>query len=261
MADLVSIIIPSRNEQFLAPTIKDLLEKATQDIEVIAILDGYWPPKEEMVDDPRVLYIHCSKAKGMRAGINAGADIARGKYLMKIDGHCIVDKGFDEKLKADCKPDWVVIPRRYALDAEKWQIEERTDNKYPIDYQFLTYPEASDEGYGGKEFSGRLWREKNSDPESKGKLIDDCMSFQGSCWFMEKEYFKFLELMDEESYGTFWKEAQEISFKAFLSGGAVKRNKKTWYAHLHKGNKYGRGYSLADTTPDKCKENIKKWFK
>jgi hypothetical protein len=30
--------------------------------------------------------------------------------------------------------------------------------------------------------------------------------------------------------------------KVWLSGGRVIRNKNTWYAHLHKGTKYGRGF-------------------
>ena len=60
---------------------------------------------------------------------------------------------------------------------------------------------------------------------------------------MHRDYFHDLELMDTENYGTFRKEPQEITFKAWLSGGRVIRNKKTWYAHLHKGKRYGRGYS------------------
>lgn len=258
---LVSIVLPARNEQFLSHTIKDLLEKATQDIEIFPVLDGYWPPNNEIIEDKRVKYIHFGKARGMRNAINAVSRICKGKYLMKLDAHCLVDKGFDEKLKADCEKDWVVIPRRYPLEPEKWEIEKRTDNKYPIDYQFLTCPTEEGEGYGGKEFSGRLWRERNSDSKLKAKLIDDCLSFQGSAWFMHLDYFNYLELMDEDSYGTFFKEAQEISFKAWLSGGRVVRNKKTYYAHLHKGNKYGRGYSLKDTTPEKCKKNIERWIK
>ena len=68
------------------------------------------------------------------------------------------------------------------------------------------------------------------------------MSAQGSCWFMYKDYFYELELMDETNYGTFFGEFQEIALKAWLSGGRVIRNKNTWYAHWYKGKH--RGYSL-----------------
>lgn len=96
---LVSIIIPSRNEQFLQKTILDLLAKATQDIEIIAVLDGYWPPQNEIVNDKRVIYVHFSEAKGMRNAINSGVAIANGEFILKSDAHCMFAKGFDEVLK------------------------------------------------------------------------------------------------------------------------------------------------------------------
>ena len=37
----LSIIIPARNEVYLNRTIKDLQDKATGDIEIIVVLDGY----------------------------------------------------------------------------------------------------------------------------------------------------------------------------------------------------------------------------
>lgn len=257
MNNLLSVVIPSRNEQFLHKTIKDILEKATQDVEVIAVLDGYWPPYEEMLSDDRVHYIHYSESIGMRGAINAGVAMAQGKYILKTDGHCMFAKGFDEVLKADHQDDWVQIPRRKRLEPESWTL--RDVEKPDMDYMFLTYPNEDPE-WGGREFSGREWREKNQDPSLKSILIDDAMSFQGSAWFMTREYFYWLELMDEESYGSFWKEAQEIGFKCWLSGGRVVRNKKTWYAHLHKGKKYGRGYRLNKGGNEIHQQNIEKWM-
>lgn len=257
MNTLLSVVIPSRNEQFLKKTILDLLEKATQEIEVIAVLDGYWPATEDIIQDDRVHYIHFSSVIGMRGCINAGVAMAKGKYILKTDGHCMFAPGFDEVLKSDHQDDWVQIPRRKRLEPETWTL--RDVEKPDMDYMFLTYPN-DDTDWGGREFSGREWREKNRDQELKKVLIDDAMSFQGSAWFMTKEYFEWLELMDEQSYGSFWKEAQEIGFKCWLSGGRVVRNKKTWYAHLHKGKKYGRGYRLDKSGNDEHRQNIERWL-
>jgi len=78
--------------------------------------------------------------------------------------------------------------------------------------------------------------------------IDDTMSMQGSCWFMTKNHYdNFLHGMSEEGYGQFAQEAQELCNKTWLAGGAVKVNKKTWYAHLHKGKQYGRMYKMSDS--------------
>lgn len=242
--NLVSIIIPSRNEKFLGKTIEDLLSKATGDIEIIAVLDGYWP-QPKLPDNDKLILIHRGSPSGMRAAINAAAAIAHGKYLMKCDAHCMFAPGFDEVLKADCEENCVYIPRRFALDAEKWEV---TNNpKYPIDYMYLS-----------ADLHGEVWDEKNKDERLKDKLIDETMSTQGSCWFMQKDYFRALDLEDEENYGTFSNEFQEIGLKCWLSGGRVLVNKKTWYAHLHKTE--GRGYSLEDGQVEKGAAYTARWL-
>ena len=230
----LSIIIPARNELFLPQTINDVLTKAKGTVQVIAVLDGYWPDPQ-LQEDPRLIILHRGKSRGMRNAINSAAAIAEGKYLMKIDAHCMFDEGYDIKLAEDCEPNWVVAPRRYSLDAENWCRKK----KHPIDYLYVVLP-VKENNY---EINVKVWNEKNYDAELKEKLIDDIFTFQGSCWFMHRDYFYELELMDEYNYGSFRKEPQEITFKAWLSGGRVVRNKKTWYAHLHKGRQYGRGYS------------------
>lgn len=241
----LSILIPARNEIFLQKTITDILAKAEGDVEVIVILDGYWP-NSQLHEDSRLKIIHRGKPMGMRAAINAGAAIAKGKFLLKTDAHCMFAKGFDTVLKADCKNNWVVVPRRYALDPEKWEIIDNP--KYPIDYMYLS-----------NDLHGVVWNEKNKDPKLTEKLIDETMSNQGSVWFMTKDYFSELELMDEATYGTFWNEFQEIGLKCWLSGGRVMVNKKTWYAHWHKTNDVGRGYSLSVNEKSKALEAVEKW--
>lgn len=241
MNPVVSVVIPSRNEQFLNKTILDLLENSSNNYtEIIAVLDGYW--EDALVKDPRVHYLHKGQSEGMRAGINSAVEIAKGDYIMKIDGHCMVDKGFDKKLVADCADNTVVIPRRKRLDAENWCVQDV--GKPDVDYSYLSYPDDPAD-FGGPGLNGRIWTERIVERLDNPEYdVDEELSFQGSCWFMPKAYFKKLGLMDIEQWGPFWSEAQEIGFHAWLSGGKVLRNKKTWYAHLHKGKKYGRGYTL-----------------
>lgn len=239
----VSIIIPSRNEPYLQKTVQDILQKATGDIEVIAVLDGYWPKPEEIVDDVRVIYLHHGEAKGMRAAINHGVAVSRSEYILKCDAHVMFAEGFDAVLRLDCADDWVVVPRRYALDPVRWEIEKRTDAKYPIDYMYLS-----------TELHGEPWPERRDDPQYKDRPIDDLMSAQGSCWFMKRSYYHELELLDEDTYGKFYSEFQEIGLKCWLSGGSVKVNKKTWYAHWHKTE--GRGYSLDKNEQEKATQAV-----
>jgi glycosyltransferase involved in cell wall biosynthesis len=240
----VSVIIPSRNELFLPQTVEDVLAKATGDVEAIVTLDGYWPDPI-LPDRPNLILVHHGKPKGMRASINAAAAVATGDYLLKCDAHCMFAQGYDEVLAADCDGDWIVIPARYSLDAENWKIAKT--GKSRVDYHYLSYPYAHpdgkdyDPGLHGAQWNQRA-RERLNKPEYD---IDDEMSFQGSCWFMPYRHFhEFIGGMSEVGYETFIQEPQEIGLKTWLGGGQVKVNKKTWYAHLHKGRRYGRGYFL-----------------
>src|SRR3990167_310606 len=250
---MISIVIPSRNEKYLNRTIQEILEKAEGEIEIIVNLDGYWP--DPIIGDDRVVYIHKGKSEGMRPGINSAVAIAKGEYIMKIDAHCMLDQGFDVKLAADCEPNWVVVPRRKRLDAENWQIQDV--GKPDVDFEYLSFPD-NPKDFGGPGLNGRIWTERAL--ARKDVLIDDNISFQGSCWFMSRDFFYKLELMDHISYGPFWNEAQEIGLKALSIGGRVVTNKKTWYAHLHKGKKEGRGYSMSGEWLTTGATHTKKWM-
>lgn len=231
---MLSIIIPARNEQFLPHTIKTILAKATGEFEVIAVLEGYWP--QEIVEDDRVHYLH-GAPRGMRDAINAGVAISKGDYIMKLDGHCMVDLGFDEKLTSMIADDWVVIPRRKRLDADNWQIQEV--GKPDVDYEFVGYPKDHGVMSGIK---GQVWTQRILD--RKHLLLDENMTFQGSCYVMTRKHWDRLGGLDPHGYGQFVREAQEISLKTWLGGGRVMTNKTTWYAHWHKGKKNGRGYFM-----------------
>jgi len=257
MNDRVSIIIPSRSEQFLYKTTQDLLQKSKGDIEIIVVLEGYWPPSHEIIEDKRVRYLHRGVPGGLRNAINSAVAISTGDYIMKTDSHCLFGDGFDVKLKEDMQDNRVVIPRRYSLDAENWKIQ---DSRPIRDYHYLCYPDPNKAHDGG--MHGVDWFERANGREHL--LIDDTMSFQGSCWFMKKSWFEFIEgLVEDPIYGeSGWaQEPTELGNKTWLSGGEVKVNKKTYYAHLHKGKKYGRGYNIDDSGVIKGHNfSAKYWF-
>jgi hypothetical protein len=237
---MLSVVIPSRSDQWLQKTVDDLFLKAEGEIEVIVVYDGRWA-NPILKDRSNLVQVHHGELfnnYGMRASINLGMDLAQGEYVMKIDEQCAVDQGFDVKLIQNCEADWVVIPRRKRLDAENWKVVE--DNRPPIDYMQVDYPyqRPLDKTCG---LHGAEWKRL----ERADILIDDTPTMQGSCYFMRKSYWDklFPNGLDDKNYGTFTQEAQEISMKVWLSGGSVKVNKLTWYAHWHKGRQ-GKGYSF-----------------
>lgn len=237
---MLSVVIPSRSPQYLQATVDDLLAKAEGDVEVIVVLDGIW---HILKDDPRVVIIHHGEVHnniGMRGSINAGMAIARGDYVMKVDEHTLMGQGYDRILAADCEDNWVVVPRRKRLEPDTWELIE--DGRPPVDYMKLDYPYAKPldktQGLHGSE-------DRQRSIERADIMVDDLMTMQGSAYYMKKSYWDglFPEGLDDDNYGPFTQEAQEISNLVWLSGGSVKVNKNTFYAHFHKG-KRGKGYGF-----------------
>lgn len=259
MAVNLSVIIPSRNERFLNNTIQSILDNAVGNIEIVASIDENWP--EPVIEDKRITYIRQGRPLGMRAGINACASVAKGKFLMKTDAHCMFGPGFDRVLSENCDDNWVVIPRRKRLDAENWQIMDV--GKPDIDYHYLCFPERGKEHDWG--MHGVMWQDRAVERTDPKYDIDDTMSFQGSSWFMNRKWFTdFIGYLNEDFYGTWAQEPTEIGLKTWLGGGRIVTNKKTWYAHLHKGPKYGKMYrhTMADEQDIIDKHNLaaKHWM-
>jgi glycosyltransferase involved in cell wall biosynthesis len=241
--DKVSIVIPDRNGQpYLQQTIDDLIAKAEGEIEIIVAADGIWPDPPLKEQKPVTLLHHGTPHNnlGMRASINRAIALSNGEYIMKIDEHCTVGQGFDRILKEDCGEKDVVIPRRKRWDAENWVMIE--DGRPDIDYMYLEYPflKEFDKTQG---LHGAEWKR----PERAIVQIDDTPTMQGSCYFVRRAWWDTIIPLglDDTRYGTFTQEAQEISMASWLFGGSVKVNKKTYYAHFHKG-KRGKGYGFSN---------------
>jgi hypothetical protein len=257
----LSIVIPSRDERFLIPTIDDIFRNARGEVEVVAVIDSnLWPEgwKEVTERHANLHTVHHGSPRGMRAAINSGVASATSRgadYVMKLDGHCSLSEGFDVVLLSEIDDDWVVVPRRGRLDPENWCATET--HKPDIDYHYLSFPDNPSD-FGGPGLNGKPWNERAV--ERKDILVDDECSSQGSCWLTSVKNFQRLELMDEANYSKFWCEAQEILLKCWLSGGRGVINKNATYWHLHKGRKYGRGYRLAESELVQGANFTKRWL-
>lgn len=244
-----SVLISGRNEPYLGRTVEDVFLKAAGDIEVLVMLDG-WEPDYEIKQRDNLRLFHRSVPKGMRCSLNTLAAEAKGKYLFKLDAHCMVGEGYDEILQKDMEEDWISVPSRYSLDVSKW---DRKGHK--VEYLYNTFPYVNDEKYGSG-FHGKKWIGEDGIGRNMGKLeyywmednrdhirIDDIQASQGSCWFMTKAMYEKIDGEDEVHH-SFYQEFNELGFKAWLSGGRCVVNKNTWYAHWHKDIPSRYGFSL-----------------
>jgi len=218
---MLSVIIPSYKDPLLHKTINSLLENAEGDIEVIPVLDGYYP-EEKITEDKRVKVVHLGKNRGMRRAINAGVAVANGEFLMRTDEHCSFGKGFDKILTESCEENWIVTPRRYFLDPDKW---EKMDIP-PVDYMKLKIVNVAP---GIRKFSGV------EAPGDDSKPIQESMAMQGSCWVMRKSWWnKIIGELQNEGYGPHYQDSHEMVFKTWKAGGKLMVNKNTWHAHKHR---------------------------
>ena len=222
----VSVIIPSRNEQYLNKTISDVFNKAAGDVEVVAVIDG--PTDHPLpIDRPGMTLVINPRPLGFRCAVNQAVAAASGEWLMKLDGHCMVSQDWDEVLKAECDMDWLMVGRRHELDVENWS----TQNDTPVDYFYLSCPWTSPDGYM------RDYRWVSRAQQRADVLVDETMTISGSMWFMSKDhYINRIRTMYDE-FGHFG-EPQELCCKTWMSGGRVMVNKKMLHAHLRAPRKY-----------------------
>ena len=280
----LSIIIPARNEIFLAKTIENILENIEADTEVIAILDGQWadPP---IPQHERVNVIYLPESIGQRRATNLGVRIAKGKYIMKVDAHCSFDKGFDRKIIEGFKEvgdNVTMVPVMRNLWAFDWKCYHCGWKKY----QGPTPEKCNQCGKSDKIRRKMMWVGKES-PQSVSYCFDaephfqyfnewkktdtskeqlktgftETMSLQGSCFISTKENFWKWELSDEKA-GSWGNQGIEVALATWFNGGRVLVNHNTWYAHMFRtqGGDFGFPYEQPGKQVEKTKSYIKNKF-
>lgn len=271
----LSVLIPGRNEEFFAKTIENVLENIEGNTEIIAVCDGNWPDPS-VPDDPRVTLIH-HEAIGQRQATNEAARLSQAKYIMKLDAHCAVDKGFDVKLIAEgdrLGQDVTQVMRMYNLHAFDWvcpKCKERT-------YQGPTPKSCTKcDGQPEKEivwkpresrvadfmrFDSNMkfqyWRTYGKRREAKAPIADQMCAI-GACWFMERKRYWDLGGLDEK-HGSWGQMGVEIACKSWLSGGRQVVNKLTWFAHMFRtqGGDFSFPYPLSRKETDAARKHSRK---
>lgn len=275
----LSILIPARNEEFLAKTIEDILSNIEADTEIIAVLDGAWtnPPIKQ---HPRVNIIYVPESVGQRAATNLACRLSKAKYVLKCDAHTSWDKGFDRKMIAAFKKvgnnvtmvpimrnlhafDWVCkcgnshyqdkgsLCQKCGKEMEKKMIWEPRPGTRNWSYCFDSEPHF------------QYFREYGKRPEviAQGDLTET-MSLQGSAFMLTREKYWELDICSEE-FGSWGSQGIEVAVKTWLSGGRVIVNHKTWYAHMFRTkaqNGFGFPYQLSGRQVDGAKKKARELF-
>lgn len=243
----LSILIPARNEQFLAQTITNILENAQGDTEVIAVLDGEWADPR-VPDDPRVTLVYHPQSIGQRAATNEAANISKAEFVMKVDAHCAFAPGFDVELMKECGDDWIVVPRMFNLHGFDWGCDhcghrwymgpdptecEKCGSTEGFEQVMVWEPRRNrktDFARFNSDLRFKYWGSYGSRPEAQGDVCD-LMCFVGAAWFLRRSWYWEIGGCDE-GHGSWGQQGVEMSCKGWLSGGRVVVNKRTWFSHL-----------------------------
>ena len=294
----LSILIPARNEMFLAKTVENILENIEADTEIIVVLDGKWADPA-IPQHPRVNVVYLAEAIGQRAATNLACRLSKAKYVIKTDAHCAFDKGFDRKMLDAFKvvgDDVTMVPVMKNLWAFDWKCYgcgwKRYQSPTPIKcpqcngtnikrvIRWKTESKKGDTAIG-------QWKRERS-PESTSYCFDsephfqyfeewkhrpeyrkskeetgftESMSLQGSFFMLTREKYWELNICDEQ-LGNWGNQGIEVAVKTWLSGGRVLCNHKTWYAHMFRtqGGDFGFPYKLNGNDVSRTKKKVKDLF-
>lgn len=244
----LSVLIPARNEEWLARTIADVLTNAELDTEVIAVIDGSHKG-DRPEPHPRLRLIELTDAIGQRAGTNLAARASSARYVMKLDAHCALDKGFDRKCIEALAghDDWTLVPAQRNLHVFDW----RCQNCHHLTYMGPSLDRCEKCGHT-EHARVMVWKPRNGTRtdfwrfdhelhfqykgEWRGKrqeddTVADTMSLIGACFVMSRDRYWQLGGMDE-AHGSWGQMGTEVACKAWLSGGRLVVHKQTWFAHM-----------------------------
>ena len=222
----LSILIPTKNEEFLKETLADIEKHKEGDTEVL------W---EE------------DKGLGQRGLTNKLAQKATGDYLMKLDAHCSMAQGFDVELLKEVRNATVVAPALTNLYAYDWicskghrqpneqfeEIKECPQCKGKVEKAVVWQPipkPIMTNYYFDTDLHFQYCEEQDESPTT------ETMSLQGSCFVISKEDYFRLNICDEK-FGSWGQQGTEVACKAWLSGGRVISTRNTFYSHWFRGRK------------------------
>lgn len=279
----LSVLIPSRNEEFLVNTIKDLLKNKTKDTEIIVGLDGALSiPSIPDHQDIKVLYF--PESIGQRKMTKQLCKLSKACYIAKTDAHCVFDKHFDKKMfeafeKAGDNS--VIIPVMRNLWMFDWKCFDCGWKKYQgpkpkkcqncngtnIKRKMVIIAKKSPQSVSycfDSEPHFQYFKDYAKRPEYKKDLeitgLTKTMSIQGSFFMMTREKYWELDI-DDEAFGSWGSQGICVSAKFWLSGGQVLVNHKTWYSHMFRTQKdFGFPYPQSGRAVQNAKKKAKDLF-
>jgi glycosyltransferase involved in cell wall biosynthesis len=209
---MVSVMIPARNEIYLQRTVDNLLATTAGKVEILVFLDG-WDFEPKIRQDDHVRVLESKNKVGYRAALNRMADAAAGKFIMKTDAHTKWTYGWDIRLKSYCQDRMMVVPMDWGIQEDVWEFDNPC------------YGAA----YIGKEtFVAKKWWDYRKN--DRGNAVE-IMTTNESAWLMRKDYYQKLGGF-EEAFSMQHFAGPELTTKIWTAGGQVILARDVVHGHL-----------------------------
>lgn len=208
--DLVSVLMPCRNENpdHIRKTIESLREMSVGPIEIIVLHDG---KIDGGVGGDFTCYY--GDVQGQRKLLNRALQYARGKYIFRIDGHCLMSPEWDARMKLSCKENTLVTTCFDSLDD---------------DFK----PKGKDKTFAVLLPSMRMKFVRNWKTVLERAVEEETMTICGSSFMALKDGFEDYD----EKLGAYGGIGAELSLRYWLTGGRVLVRTDVVCYHLFRGH-------------------------
>ncbi|MEA3272817.1 MAG: glycosyltransferase family 2 protein [Patescibacteria group bacterium] len=280
----ISVLIPARNEEFLAKTVENILENTEETTEVIAVLDGEWA-NPGLPDNERLTVVYVPKSIGQRGATKLACRLSKSKYIIKCDAHVTFGRGLDKSMLEAFKKagdNSVIIPVMRNLWAFDWKCHdcgwkkyqgpkpEKCENCGGVNIKRKTVwiakksPQSVSYCYDSEPHF-QYFKEYAKRPEYKKDLeetgLTKTMSIQGSFFMMTREKYWELDIDDDKGFGSWGSMGICVASKFWLSGGQVLVNHDTYYSHLFRTQKdFGFPYPQSGRAVQNAKKMARDLF-
>lgn len=140
-APVVSVLLPVYNSgDFLTAAIRSVLEQSYSDFELLIINDGSTDGSEDIIrsfSDPRIICLKNDVNKGLIFSLNHGIEMARGKYIARMDADdiCLPDR-FAKQVS------WLEANEKTAVVASVVSLIDQSGSvtgDWPLDRKTVSY--------------------------------------------------------------------------------------------------------------------------
>jgi len=231
----LSILIPTRNEEWVRKTIADIIEHIEADTEILVGIDGSDDVEIAEENNDRVRKHFTGKVLGQRAMTNELARLSDAKYVMKTDGHCSFSQGFDAAMMRQMDEKTILAPQMGVLTPQSWAINgKKMTTRYCFDTNFVMQ-----------------YDQENGNEET--------MCLQGSCWMISRENYWKWNVCDE-MLGSWGGQAAELGIAAWLHDARCRTTRDAYYGHVFRHSDKDFPYERGESPGKFATEELKRRY-